>query len=344
MKNFKSLFAALILGMFLFSCNSDDNDEIIVEPEDEFDARLNNTSTDSLTSTVFLNDIDDGVVDVLLKFNSPNVTMNRVYITRNVQGQGAEAVDAGEEFGVDAKGDGSIDLSGDLRSSFQFDLDFSTAGLAGQEGTIVYQFWATTAKGDFRDPTNDIAAGPATLTINLSGTNPAKILKESTQVIRLEAPLGDASSETFISTLDLEIYQISEGEEFAAFWDFGYYYGASGLASFASTARYPQLFTDPDNGTSLVSVIEFLDIEATEVNNTYFRLAPDGTDFDAFMTAGDLSFTIDEMDDERINQLEVGDIVYLLDQYGKKGVIKITDLEPGFNAGDYIEFDIKMER
>ncbi|MBC6425623.1 MAG: hypothetical protein GDA51_03970 [Ekhidna sp.] len=37
--------------------------------------------------------------------------MNRVYITRNAQGQGAEPVDAGETFGVNDKGDGSIDLS-----------------------------------------------------------------------------------------------------------------------------------------------------------------------------------------------------------------------------------------
>lgn len=344
-------FLVILSAGFLFSCSSDDNETITdVDPEDPFDARLNNNATDSLTATVFLSDVDDSVIDVILSFSSPDDNMRRVYVTQNVQGQGDEKVDAEEAFGVNAKGDGSIDLSSDLANGFTFDLNFNTAGLP-EEGTVVYKFWATSGKGDFRDNTKRNLIGPATLTIDLDGTNPAAVLKEYTNVIKLEAPLADGSSETFISTLDGEIYTISEGEEFAAFWDFGFYYLNSDGVSLASSAEYPNLFRDPDDpeqvGTPtlpLVNVNTFLGIEATEINNCFFQLAPDGTDFDSFTVVNDLTFSISTSDDETINNLAVGDVVYVLDQYGKKGVLEVTDFIESFGSDGFIEFDLKMQQ
>jgi len=350
MKKFtQSLLLLSAASLLVLTSCGEDNEEIIVDPmdpdvEDRFDARLNNNATDSLTSTVFLSDIEDDEINVLLSFTSADDNMNRVYITRNVQGQGDEPIDASDEFGVNDKGDGSIDLSGDLRNGFNFEFTFPTTGLADLDGTIVYTFWATSKKGDFRDTSDDLLVGPAVLTVNLSGTNPAKILKESSAVIKLEAPLADASSETFISTLDLEVYKISEGEEFASFWDFGFYYLNSTGVSLASTVAYPKLFADPGAGSDLVTVNEFLNIEATEVNNCFFQLAPDGTTFSTYETANDLDFTITTSDEEDINDLEVGDIVFILDQYGKKGVIEITDLVESFGSDGFVEFNIKVER
>ena len=346
-----SVLAILSIG-FLLSCSSDDNDTIVVDPTDPvdpFDARLNNNATDSLTATTFLSDVDDGVIDVLLSFSSDE-DMKRVYVTQNIQGQGDEKVDAAVAFNVDAKADGSIDLSGDLQTAFNFDLDFSTANLP-DVGTVVYKFWATSGRGDFRDDSKRNLVGPATLTIDLAGTNPAAILKEYTSIIRLEAPTADGQSETFISTLDGEIYEINEGEEFAAFWDFGFYYLNSTGVSLASSAAYPNLFKDPadtapEGQTSLplVNVNTFLGIEATEINNAYFVLAPDGTDFDSFAVVTDLTFTIAPTDEEDINDLEVGDVVYVLDQYGKKGVLEVTDLIGSFGSDGFIEFDLKMQQ
>ncbi|MEM0938628.1 MAG: hypothetical protein AAF600_10365 [Bacteroidota bacterium] len=353
MKKFTQNLLKLITTTLLIftSCGvNDDIEEIIVDLtdpgiEDRFDARLNNNSTDSLNSTVFLSDIEDDTINVLLSFISSDDNMNRVYITRDIQGQGAEAIDASDEFGVNDKGDGSIDLSGDLRREFNFEFTFHTAGLSDLDGTIVYTFWATSKKGDFRDVNDDLLVGPAILTIDLSGTNPTKILNEYTDMIKLEAPLADGSSETFISTLDGQVYEINRGEEFASFWDFGFYYLGNTGISLASTVAYPELFRDPDVDTVvLVTVNQFLDIEATEVNDCFFQLAPDGTDFDSFSTANDLTFDISENDEQDINELEVGDIVYILDQYGKKGVLKITDLIESFGSDGFVEFEMKVER
>ncbi|MEP5614257.1 MAG: hypothetical protein ABJP45_18545 [Cyclobacteriaceae bacterium] len=355
-QNLLSILAILAMGFFT-SCSSDDNDAITVDPtdptdpteDDPFDARLNNNATDSLTATVFLSDVDDNVIDVLLSFTSDE-SMKRVYITQNIQGQGDEKVDAAVVFGVDAKPDGSIDLSGDLQDAFNFDLKFSTTDLP-DEGTVVYKFWSTSGRGDYRDDTKRNLLGPATLTIDLAGTNPAAVLKEYTSVIKLEAPTADGKSSTFISTLDGEIYEINEGEEFAAFWDFGFYYLNSTGVSLASSAAYPNLFKDPEDPAAegetslpLVNVNTFLGIEATEINNTYFVMAPADTDFDSFSVVDDLTFTIANTDEEDINELAIDDVVYILDQYGKKGVLKVTDLVESFGSDGFIEFDLKMEQ
>ncbi|MEM6736416.1 MAG: hypothetical protein AAGC64_10000 [Bacteroidota bacterium] len=352
MKKFTQNLLMLITTTLLIftSCGVKDNlEEIVVDLtdpgiEDRFDARLNNNSMDSLNSTVFLSDIEDDTINVLLSFTSSDDNMNRVYITRDIQGQGAEAIDASDEFGIKDKGDGSIDLSGDLRSEFNFEFAFPSAGLSDLEGTIIYTFWATSKKGDFRDVSDDLLVGPAILTIDLSGTNPAKILNEYTDMIKLEAPLADGSSETFVSTLDGQVYEINQGEEFASFWDFGFYYLMNTGVSLASTVAYPELFADPNGDSDPVTVNQFLDIEATEVNDCFFQLAPDGTDFDSFTTANDLTFDISENDEQEINELEIGDVVYLLDQYGKKGVLKITDLFESFGSDGFVEFEMKVER
>lgn len=324
------------LGLFAMSCSDDDNEVIApVTPEDEFDARLNNNAADSLTATVFVTDVTDGEINVQLKFQSSG--MDRVYITQNVQGQGDEKVDAEETFGVQAKGDGSIDLSGDDRESFNFEFTFNTTGLP-TEGTIVYNFWTTTGKGDFRDETKRLGVGPAVLTINLGGNNPASLVKEYSTTI-LAAPLADGSSETFVSLIDGELYRIDEGEEFSAFWDFGYYYGASGVsagqqASLASTSVYEESFG-------------FVDVDGiagtTELNEAFFALSDlTGADFDGVEVAADLS-AIETPSNQVVNNLEAGDIIEFVDNYGKKGLIRVIRVVGTFNSTDFIEIDIKVQ-
>ncbi|MEP1094522.1 MAG: hypothetical protein ABJG78_05400 [Cyclobacteriaceae bacterium] len=350
-QNLFTILAVLSMGFFA-SCSSDDNDPIAVDPtetDDPYDARLNNNATDSLTAKVFLSDVDDSVIDVLLSFTSEE-DMKRVYTTQNIQGQGDEKVDAAVVFGVDAKPDGSIDLSGDSQTAFNFVLKFPTAGLP-DVGTVVYKFWATSGRGDYRDDTKRNLLGPATLTIDLEGTNPDAILKEYTNKISLQAPTADGKSETFISTLDGLVYTINEGVEYAAFWDFGFYYLGDPGVSLASTAVYPKLFKDPTDPApegqttlDLVGITTFLDIEATEINNAYFVKAPADTDFDSFKVVDDLTFTITTTDEEEVNNLEIGDVVYVLDQYGKKGVLKVTDLKATFDSDGFVAFDLKMQQ
>lgn len=341
----KNLLPLIILFSLvtIISCG-EDNTEILVMEDDIYDARINNFATDSLTAEVFLTDVTDGKVDVLLSFSSAN-DMRRLYITKNIQGQGEEKVDAKDEFGVNDKGDGSIDLAADAKNGFAFALSFNTTSLP-DVGTVVYNFWATENKGDFRDSSKDKVEGVATLTINLSGENPAAMLQSYTG-IKLEAPTGDATSETFASTLDGRVYKISEGEEFASFWDFGFYFLNTPGVSLSSTVEYPNLFSNPDtsDGLPLVSVNTFLGIAETEVNNMYFVKAEGTVDFDSFSTSGDLSsVSISSTNAEKVNNLAIDDVVYVLDQYGKKGVLKVTGLKGTFNSDGFVQFDLKMQQ
>lgn len=335
-KLFSKLFMVGALGLFAMSCGDDDNEAItpVVDPEeteDPFDARINNNSADSLTATVFLSDVDDNIIDVLLSFTSTE-DMTRVYVTENFQGQGDEKLDASDAFGVNDKGDGSIDLNSDLKNGFQFSLDFSTTGLP-TEGTIVYKFWATAGKGDFRDMDKRLAEGPAILTIDLGGTNPATQVKSYTATM-LAAPLADGSSETFFSLLDGEVYRVDEGEEFSALWDFGYYYGATGLASLAAAGNYP---------TSIIDVATVANTTDAELNSCFFKLSTSTSDdFDGIEVSNNLNF-ISASTEERLNQIDEGDIIEFVDNYGKKGLIRVTSITPGFGNDGQMTIEVKVQ-
>jgi hypothetical protein len=341
MKNFMKLNFMLVMMaglIFTTSCGDDDNEVLVVTtPEDEFDARINNNLTDSLTATVFVSDVTDGEINVLLSFTSAE-DMTRIYITENRLGAGDEKLDASDAFGVNDKGDGSIDLSSDFQNSFQFELTFNTADLPS-EGTIIYNFWATAGKGDFRDQSKRLAEGPAVLTINLGGNNPETVVKSYTTKV-LAAPLADGSSETFISLLDGQLYKISDGDEFSAFWDFGYFYG-SDAASLASTSEYEVAFGSAGG-------VPFVDVDGiagtTDLNNAYFALSSSFTsdDFDGIAVAADLD-AISTPSSESINNLQVGDIIEFVDNYGKKGLIRVVQIVGTFNSTDFIEIDIKVQ-
>lgn len=351
MKKFtKNLLPLLALAavMTIVSCGEDD--ETIFEDPDPtdstaspFDARLNTSDADSLTAEIFLSDVTDGTIDLFITFISDDASMRRIYSTLDSLGQGEEAFTLGALTGAEDKADGSLELDSDQTDAFTVNLDLPTEGLP-TEGTYVYKFWTTTGRGDFRDDTKRQATTPITLTVDLGGTNPDKALIEYSETITLEAPLGDATSETFVSSLTGDVYKISDGEEYAALWDFGFYYLNSTGVSLASTAEYPALFADPDGGEGLVTVNAFLGIESTEVNDAYFRLAPEDTDFSTFEFSDDLTFEMTESDEQDINQLAVGDVVYYMDQYGSKGVLEITDLVGSFGSDGYVSFNLKVER
>ncbi|NQZ76125.1 MAG: hypothetical protein HRT61_08450 [Ekhidna sp.] len=326
----------------IVSC-SDDEEEVFGgddpnDPVSEFDARLNTAASDSLSATVFLTDVDDNKVDVFISFSSSDATMRRLYSTVNVQDQGEEAYEL--PLNADKKADGSLELDGPQGDAFAVNLDIATSGLPS-EGTVVYKFWTTTGRGDYRDPSKRDATPVMTLTIQVTGVNPDRTLTETTGV-QLDAPLGDASSNTFTSNVDCQTYKISDGEEFAAFWDFGFYYLPDEGISLASTESYPALFANP-SGDGLVSVNAFLGIDETEVNKCYFAAAPAGT-YDGATVASLQSSGVSTSSPQEINNLAVGDEVYLLDQYGKRGILKVTGVVESFGSDGLIGYDIKIEK
>ena len=163
----------------------------------------------------------------------------------------------------------------------------------------------------------------------------------------LVSPAQDGTTESFFSLLNETVYRINVGPEFRAFWDFGYYYGASGdsagdNASFASTEQYDASF-----GFAVEGLEPGADEEnaATETLNQMFFASSttiDAAAFDAITLNGELNF-IASSDAQKITNLSVGDVVEFVDNYGKKGLIKITAIEPGFNNNDFIEFDVKIQ-
>lgn len=348
-KLFSKLFIVGALGAFMMSCGDDDNEIIApITPEDEFDARINNNSFDSLTATVFASDITDGEINVLLSFTSSE-TMRRIYTTQNLLGQGDEKVDASDAFGVNDKGDGSIDLASANANDFGFELTFSTAGLPS-EGTLVYTFWATSGKGDFRNNEKRRVEGPAVLTINLGGSNPATQLKTAEDV-RLFAPTADLMSNSFVSTADGEVYALNDSEN-ADLWDVGY--SAQGNSpQLTSAFGSPQRFIVDGDNISFLELIALTngDEAAEDLNMVYFMDIADDFDFDGATNSSALeSLTVSESDPQTIDipTDADGDIIAFIDQYGKKGVIRIDILEDNgddnyFESNDYVQIDIKVQ-
>ncbi|MDH5476309.1 MAG: hypothetical protein OEX22_11505, partial [Cyclobacteriaceae bacterium] len=200
--------------------------------------------------------------------------------------------------------------------------------------TIVYDLWATSGRGDHRDATKRLVVGVGSVTLNYGGTNPAAAVKSYSAKI-LAAPLADGSSETFISLRDGMLYTINQGAEYAAFWDFGYYYTGTDGASLVSTSTYETAFP-------------FVDVDGiagtTELNNAYFAKSTTltATEFAAISVSGDLD-SITTPASQKVNNLVAGDIIEFVDNYGKKGVIKVVEVVGTFNQGDYIKIDIKVQ-
>ena len=345
------------IGLGLYSCG--DDDETVFQPEDptsEFDARLNSASADSLTATVFLADVDDNVVDVFFTFASDE-SMRRIYSTVNIQNQGEENFTIGQLTGAEDKADGSLELDSDQSNGFTLNLDLSTANYPS-EGTIVYTFWTTTGKGDFRDITKRQASEALVLTVNLSGTNPDAALISQTG-IQLFAPTADLMSESFVSTADGVVYDLDEFE-FSDLWDIGYT-AQGNVPQLSSASGSPQMFFDDNQDlvTFQKLIADSVSQEAAEdLNMVYFSDLDNSFDFDGATTSGDLdNLSVSTSDNQTINiPIDANaELIAFIDQYGKKGVIRISELVDGdcnttdgcddnyFESNDYVQIDIKVQ-
>lgn len=333
MQTFKFVKTVLLLAVGAFMAAScDTNDEIIpTTPDDEFDVILEvSEGAGSPSEKVTVDANTQATITAKVSFSSTDATMRRLYITQNIAGRGEEPYMPSEV--VDDKADGSIDIKSGSTKGFEFEFDLPVPS-GVNNGTVVYKFWTTTGNGDFRDVTKRLAVGPGTIELMYgTGSNPVAEV-ETYEDIRLAAPLADGSSATFISLLDGKVYKINQGQEFVAFWDFGYYYGSVNHASLSSTSDYPSSVMD----------IETVANTTDELNNAFFKLsALTSDDFDGVSAATDLDF-ISTTTDETITGLTPGDVVEFVDEYGKKGLIRVDHVEGTYNSGDYIQIDIKVQ-
>ncbi len=364
MKNYvkstmKTAFVALSLTLFIASCSSDDGN--IFETPDLPDNGGDDPTT-PVVATIVFNEGDSSsnittaassgevgtTVPGRVIFTSTDITQRRMYITQNISGQGDMPFNSfdltSEDLKKALKADGSIDLDGATKKEIDFTFELPVPNI--DNGSIVYSFWTTRGKGDFRDASKRLALGVGTITVTVgTGTNPAAAVREFADV-KLFAPDVNGNTETFFSLLNETVYKINVGPEFRAFWDFGYYYGASGVsadddASFASTALYDESFGFPVEG--LKPGMDEEDAATETLNEAFFGMSTmDATMFDGISLSGDLD-NISSSGAQKITNLAVGDVVEFVDNYGKKGLIKITAIQPGFGNADFIEFDVKIQ-
>lgn len=349
----KPILFLAVIALFAIGCSSDDNDGITIDPTDptsEFDGELSvfETGTDNRSVTINSSDVTTDNAKVKVSFATSTSTMRRLYVTQDVSGFGAEPYAISTTgVTVDDKKDGSLDLSSANGKAFDFQIDFPMPTTVDSQ--IVYTIWATTGRGDFRDISkrnaiSDTALG--TITINGTGTSNATGINSSTTTLELAAPLGDGSSETFLSVYNEKVYKISAGEETAALWDFGFYYFAvdgagneDGIA-LASTSSYPSLF---GGGAPFVGVSGLTGVAQEDLNNFFFaKSSLTVADFDAVTTAADLN-GIATPGSEKVTNLAKDDIVEFEDQYGNKGLLRVIDFNASNGSAGFISFDIKVQ-
>ncbi|WP_062058840.1 hypothetical protein [Aquimarina longa] len=333
---FKPFVALVLIAALTFSCSSDDNEDLKPADGEVFDAEL--IVTESNVGDKRLVTVNGGTtgttIKAKVKFSSTTKSMRRLYITQDTGGAGEiPFVFTSQE--VDEKPDGSLDLVGGDKKDFEFKINFPAPTLS--TGTIVYRLWATTGRGDFRNVAKRNALGDddmGTIIIKYGeGTNSSSGIKSFTKTI-LSAPLGDGSSKTFISLYNETVYKINQGEEYAALWDFGYYYGKNNKASLASTYDYPK---------AVIDVPAISKVAKEELNKGYFaRSTKTIADFDAIKNSTDLDFITASLS-ERVLDLREGNIIEYVDSYGNKGLIKVVEISGTDGTGDFIKLDIKIQ-
>ena len=332
----------LCTSLFIASCGDDNDDLVVTEPDSEFDGEIIVTeanSGDKRSAVINADIIDDDEVLIKVRFATTTENMRRLYITQNIGGTGIEVYNINENsegIEIDDKADGSVDLMGDNKKEFEFQIRLAKPII--DDGTVVYTLWTTTGRGDFRDISKrnaigDTAVGTVTLEYG-SSVNATNGIKSFSETITLKAPLGDGSSETFISLFNEEIYRIDQGEEVAALWDFGYYYGVNNRASLASTISYPN---------EIINIPEISGVADAELNSFYFAKTDlTQSDFDAITIAADLDGIV-QSDNQVVTNLEPGSVVEFVDSYGNKGVILVVSIVEGAGTNGEITLDIKVQ-
>ncbi len=365
-KNVKSFVNLGLTGMalclFMVSCSNDDS--VFQTPTDPTGPTDPTDPGDPVAEVATIKFVEGGADDEKFTaeangevgtevpgrviFTSTDITQRRMYITQNVSGGGDMPFNSFDLEDTDLKkvlkGDGSIDLDGSNKKDIDFTFELPVPDI--ENGEIVYSFWTTTGKGDFRDTDKRLALGVGTITVKVgNGTNPAAEVRSFNE-IKLFAPDVNGNTATFFSLLNEEVYKINVGREFRNFWDFGYYFGAAGIskddnASFGSTANYDAAFGFPVEGLKPGADEENVNEET--LNEMFFAKSTLDVDgFDGVTLSGDLD-NIVKSDAQKITNLAVGDVIEFVDNYGKKGLIKVTEIEAGTGNLDFIKIDVKVQ-
>lgn len=160
----------------------------------------------------------------------------------------------------------------------------------------------------------------------------------SYSAILLSVPTGDFTNENFFSTSDGMIYSSDEVTSTAAAVsptiDFGYYYGSTDLASIASPAGFATtVFSAQVDGWNTKNATS---IRSTTLTSAQFLEVTTFADIDEVYEAGTDEAGI-------ITGLEEGAVVAFETVAGKRGLILVTEIEPGFDSNDFIKIDVLVQ-
>jgi hypothetical protein len=347
-----TLKLAFVASSLFFASCSEDNLALETTEEDientEYSVTVNSTNT-SIEREIDILALADSTVPVIVNFTKENDNMDRLYVTQTTSGSTEGSVvyniDPEDLLKLDTKIDGSLDLDGEQEDAFSFTINFPAPSAVNS--TVQYVLWTTEGRGDYRDITNDNSFENKSTyaVITITAGTPADLsgIREFEQTISLDAPLANGNSISFVSVFNGQEYSISNAIETAAFWDFGYFYDNTLGASFYSTATFPS-----SGFTGTVETVTGL--ERTELNKCYFgKSNKTVAQFDAINTTDGLNnlLTDDSNQDtsslNAVNALEIDDVVAFLDQYGNKGLIKITALTKGNGTAGKITFEVKIQ-
>ncbi len=354
MKKLKLSLVALLGAMAFVSCGGDGDSEDVLGTGNNGDNNGGNTAIPTIriteggsTDDIFVAEANGEAgttTQARVIFTTVDKKQRRLYVTRSEFGGTPEPLVIPELGNKGTKKDGSIDLDGDTKKVLDFTFDLPVPN--DKDGEIVYNFWSTTGKGDFRDASKRLLLGVGSVTVKVgTGENPNATVRSFSD-IKLFAPDSEGKFDTFFSLLNGEPHKINEGPEFRATWDFGYYFGASGVsrghnASLVSVKDFDGTFGFPVEGLMPNESEE--DFENETLNQMYFS-ASDKTeaDFNGIVISSELDDIIKSTSTNIIN-LSVGDVIEFVDNYGDKGLILVKEIKPGFNNDDFIVIDVKVQ-
>lgn len=342
---------AIGVGISLNSCSSDNTDvfdspidgDMGQDPGDviqtaEIDITFDSTQPEGSQRTGTFFAIAEGEaggkVSGRVKFTSDR-DMRRLYITRTLPGGEPTPFDSFNELTSQqirqaTKPDGSIDLDGSKKNAFDFTFELDVPTNA-TDGETIYNFWATSGRGDFTDPSKRLLVGVGTIEVKIgTGTTAQQLISE--EGITLKAPLADGSSESFVSFFNLsQPFRINQGAATSELWDFGYFFGNTSRASLASANNYPSDIIDIVTISNQNRPSDEEAVIAADLRKVYFEINT-SINFET-VTIEDLQALSVSTESQRITGLETGTVVKFLDSTGRKGLIQVVSIT-GTNGSD----------
>jgi hypothetical protein len=205
-------------------------------------------------------------------------------------------------------------------TNFGYDFHYTLPKDAPANGVYTITFTLTDAAGLTATSTRNVTAMGSSSNIN------------SYTVVLLNAPSADKSSKTFYSTTTNARYSKSDADgstSIQSLIDFGYYY--------LTTAGQGAILSSPGSYNKAV-----YDLSAwSNKNATTFGIATvSAADFDA--ASDDTKIKAQTVSSGDSKNLSQGQIIAFKTGAGKMGLIKITNVTPGYSGS--ITFDVKVQK